>query len=90
MKTVHLALDQSLCIKHNGKMKSHKDIIAGAGGVKEFCEKIGVSAQDHGRFWLSRDSIPAAYWMKVADAGLASLADLAAPVAMKQSESQPS
>ena len=69
------------------RMRRHAKIIDDAGGYQAFASRL---APDDGvlvnraRFWLKRDAIPAAAWKAVADAGLASLEELAAAAADPQ------
>lgn len=57
-------------------MRTHRDIIAEAGGPTKLAERIAVERWLAGA-WKREDSIPAAYWPRLVDAGLATLDDLA-------------
>jgi hypothetical protein len=73
-----------------GKMRTHADIINDAGGAAALHDKLGLLGKIHTvRSWGQRDSIPADQWKAIADAGLATLEELAEAAALKRGSPEP-
>jgi hypothetical protein len=64
-------------------MRTHLQIIIDSGGYKGLAEKIGQPAS-RVRFWQRREAIPPELWKAVADAGIASLEELATAAAERR------
>lgn len=59
-------------------MRTHADIIAGAGGAHALSERLGMSDKfETVKSWYVRDNIPGEYWRMVADAEICTLDELA-------------
>jgi hypothetical protein len=56
-------------------MRTHKQIIAAAGGYRSLAEKLG-QPPSRVRFWERRQAIPPEAWRAVVDAGLATADEL--------------
>ena len=68
-------------------MRSHADIIRAA-GVLVVHDTLGLEGKLHTvRSWVQRDSIPDQHWKALADAGLATLDELAAAAAARATTS---
>lgn len=61
-------------------MRTHLEIIRGAGGYKALALKLGHPVE-RARFWERRKAIPPQLWKAVADAKIATLEELSAAVA---------
>ncbi|MDP1598988.1 hypothetical protein [Phenylobacterium sp.] len=64
-------------------MRSHQQIITDANGPSAVARIVGAEAGT-AKQWRRNDSIPAAYWAAMADAGLATLEELAVAAASKR------
>jgi hypothetical protein len=64
-------------------MRSHLQIIGDSGGYRSLAEKLGQPAE-RVRFWERRKAIPPEQWKAVADAGLATLEELAEAAAARK------
>jgi len=69
---------------HCFRMKTHAEIIKRA-GVDAVTKRLGVSPNTAWS-WARRDSIPSPMWIEVAEAGWASLDELAAGASRKRPE----
>lgn len=68
---------------YSAVMRSHRDIIAGAGGATRLARLLKAPAGRAAQ-WKRSDSIPARYWPAIAGRGLASLEELAAATAARR------
>ncbi len=64
-------------------MRSHLDIIDDAKGPAKLARAIAADPNT-AKQWRTNGSIPAPYWEAIADAGLASLEELAAAAAQRR------
>ena len=71
--------------KRTSPPTTHSDIIVAAGGPSALGRKIGVDPNTT-KAWKRLNSIPAPHWKAVADAGIASLEDLASAAAAKAAQ----
>lgn len=69
-------------------MRTHAEIVAGAGRPEDVALRRGVSVHTV-RSWMQRDSIPAEHWAGFAGEGLASLEELALAAASKRTPTSP-
>lgn len=58
-------------------MRNHTEIIRDGGGPLAVAEQLGLAQFYTVRSWHARNSIPRWAWKRLADAGLASLEELA-------------
>lgn len=65
-----------MCFLHSAAMRTHKQIIADAGGYQAVASKIGEPPA-RVRFWHRRSSIPAEAWKACADKRICTLRELA-------------
>lgn len=65
------------------RQPSHRDIIQRAGGPAAFGHQIKVSPNNV-KAWKRLDSIPGPYFRQIAEAGLATLEELAAAAAARR------
>ncbi len=72
---------------HTRAMRTHFEIIRDAGGFEAVARRLGLEAKRLTvRSWAVRNSIPGAYWQAFAEAGLATLSELAAAAAAAADE----
>lgn len=64
-------------------MRTHFQIIEAAGGYRALAEAIG-QPPERARFWRRRKAIPPEQWKAVAEAGIATLEELAEAAATKR------
>ena len=70
-------------------MRTHEQIIAGAGGYQKLAARINADDKalpDRVRFWSRRKSIPADQWLDVVASGVSSLEELAEAAKAKRLE----
>lgn len=74
----------ALCIV--SAMRTHKMIIAEAGGPTAVHERLGLAAHEiHAvRSWSQREKIPPEHWTAFVDAGIATLEELAEAAAARR------
>lgn len=60
-------------------MRDHSTIVRDA-GVAEIVAKLGVESEHTVRAWMGRNRIPAEQWAPMAEAGFATLEELAAMI----------
>jgi hypothetical protein len=73
-----------MCIRHSITMRTHRQIIAEAGGYQAFAAKIDAGndvLKRNARFWERRNSIPHEQWPALIAAGLATLDELSPELA---------
>lgn len=75
------ALARRLCILHSWGMRDHADIVSEV-GARRLAEERHVSIHT-AVSWRTRNSIPAEHWRAIADAGHASLDELATAAALR-------
>jgi len=68
-------------------MRTHLQIIQDAGGYQAVAQKVDLP-KSQVRFWERRGAIPDRYWKAVADAGLATLEELAEAAAARIAPSE--
>ena len=66
-------------------MRTHLQVITDAGGYKAAAERLGLMP-NRVRFWERRQAIPPEEWAAVAQAGLATLEELARAAAARKSQ----
>lgn len=70
-------------------MQTHADIIRRAGGPSAVSERIGIPGRVHTvRSWAQRNSIPGERWKSFADAGIATLEELAQAAAAERPDAE--
>ena len=69
-------------------MRTHTDIVRAAGGAEPVAVARAVSIHTV-KSWMARDKIPDEHWSAFADAGWASLEELAGYSASKRAEYRP-